>query len=100
MPIGPITILGAKGSKGEYEKVPFDSTKVNVLVPYSRSNENQVGFDVSVAKFGKSVNIEAFKGKRYPAVVEADYEFTASGMEIYEIIKFETAPNAVTAATK
>lgn len=100
MPIGQLTVLGAKASKGEYEGNNYDSTKVNVLIPYSRSNENQKGFEVTVARFGKSGNFQAFKDKKYPIVVEADFEHTATGLEIYEIIKFETAPNAVSQANK
>jgi hypothetical protein len=100
MPIGLLTVLGSKGNKGDYEGTAFDSTKVNVLIPYSRSKENQAGYDVTVAVFGKSANFQAFKGKKYPLVVEADFEHTATGLEIYEIIKFQDSPNAISQAIK
>ncbi|MDP1522833.1 MAG: hypothetical protein Q8M10_06720 [Methylotenera sp.] len=88
--IGNLTIVGAKASKGEYEGTKYDSTKLNVLVPYSRSNQNQQGFDMQSAKLaGDSTNFSKLhlKEKRFPFILECDFEFTATGLEIYEVIK-------------
>lgn len=94
--IGNLTIVGGKGSSGNYEGNDYDSTKLNVLLPYSRSNANAFGMDSITAKFGKSTNAKGFKDKRFPLILECDYEMVPSGqgvlIEIYEIIKInETA---------
>lgn len=103
--IGQLTIVGGRGSKGEYEGTAFDKTTLNVLVPYSRSNKNAFGLDAIPARFGKEENAAPFKeGKHYPLVVECDYEMVAAGggvqIEIYEVIKFINVPNAVSQANK
>lgn len=103
--IGQLTIVGGRGSKGEYEGTAYDKTTLNVLVPYSRSNKNAFGLDAIPARFGNEANALPFKnGRKYPLVVECDYEMVAAGtgvqIEIYEIIKFHDQPNAVTQANK
>ena len=94
--IGQLTIVGGKGSSGEYEGNKYDSTKLNVLLPFSRTNKKAFGFDTSTAKFGDEHNAAQFVGKHYPLVIEADYEMVPSGqgviIEIYEVIKIHERP--------
>lgn len=94
--IGNLTVIGAKAAKGEFEGTKYDSTKLNVLVPYSRSNQNQQGFDMHVAKLAGDSTMFSnlkLKDKRFPFILECDFEHTATGLEIYEVIKINETPN-------
>lgn len=102
--LGNLTIVGGKGSSGDFEGNAYDSTKLNVLLPYSRNNENAFGMDAIPAKFGKSANAKGFKTKRFPLILECDYEMVPSGqgvvIEIYEVIKITESAAPLAQAQK
>lgn len=85
---GKITVVGFKAFKGVIESQSHDFTKLIVLVGFPRKNEMQGGFDAQIAQDltgkGNSENASNWKGKPFPLTIEADYELTTKGLEIYE----------------
>lgn len=83
---GNLTIVGAKQFNGEVEGLKFDHTKLLVMLPFPRARaETNKGFDVIEAPFGKHTNFEQFKNLKFPAVIDAEYEVTTKGIEIFEV---------------
>jgi len=83
---GNLTIVGVKQFKGAVEGLNFDHTKLLVMLPFPRArSEVNTGFDVIEAPYGKSENFLQFKGKKFPLVIEADYEVTTKGIEVFEL---------------
>jgi hypothetical protein len=85
---GQITVVGFKSFKGVIESQSHDFTKLIVLVGFPRKNELQGGFDAQVAQDltgnANSENSVNWKGKKFPLTIEADYELTTKGLEVYE----------------
>jgi hypothetical protein len=83
---GNLTVLGIKQFKGTVEGLAFDHTKLLVSLPFPRARaESNLGFDVIEVPYGKSDNFEQFKGKKFPLTIDADYEVTTKGLEVFEL---------------
>jgi hypothetical protein len=83
---GNLTVLGVKQFKGTVEGLSFDHTKLLVSLPFPRARaESNLGFDVIEVPYGKSENFEAFVGKKFPLQIDADYEVTTKGLEVFEL---------------
>lgn len=83
---GNLTVVGVKQFKGEVEGVNFDHTKLLLLLPFPRARaESNKGFDVTEAPFGTHKNFEQFKNLKFPVVVDAEYEVTTKGIEVFEV---------------
>lgn len=82
---GNLTIVGVKRFEGEVEGVKFNHTKLLVLLPFPRARaETNRGFDVVESNYGKQENFEKFQGLKFPAVIDAEYEVTTKGLEVFE----------------
>jgi hypothetical protein len=91
---GNLTIVGVKQFKGAVEGLNFDHTKLMVMLPFPRARaEVNAGFDVIEVPYGTSDNFAQFKGRKFPLVVEADYEVTTKGLEVFELKQVQ-APKA------
>lgn len=74
-----LTITGMKGSKGDYEGVAFDSTKVYAMTPMDESKGVAKGFATVEYPFGKADEFDKFKHLTFPFKAECDMEFVTSG---------------------
>ena len=91
---GNLTVIGVKQFKGEVEGVNFDHTKLLVMLPFPRARaETNNGFDVIEAPFGNHENFKQFSGRKFPLVIDADYEITTKGIEIFEAKLPQPKPN-------
>lgn len=73
------TVTGMKASKGDYEGVAFDSTKVYILTDMDESKGNAKGFASVEYPFGKSEMYEGFKHLTFPFKAECECEFVTNG---------------------
>lgn len=82
---GNLTIVGAKQFKGEVEGVSFNHTKLLLLLPFPRARaETNKGFDVIEAPYGTHENFQKFINVKFPCTIDADYEVTTKGVEVFE----------------
>lgn len=88
-----LTIVGVKQFKGEVEGVHFDHTKCVVLLPFpkARAASNQ-GFESLEAPYGLSDNFKRFDGRKFPLVLDCEYEVTTKGIEIFDVTFPVNAP--------
>ena len=81
---GQLTVVGAKQFNDTVEGVKYNHTKLLVLLPFPRSRiESNCGNDVAQAPFGTFENYAQFKNAKYPLVIDAEYEVTTRGIEIF-----------------
>lgn len=81
-----LTVIGAKQFNGEVEGQKFNHTKLLVMLPFPRARAtSNIGFDAIDATYGTSDNFKQFEGKKFPLVIEADYEINTKGIEIFEV---------------
>lgn len=82
---GNLTIVGVKQFNGEVEGLKFNHTKLMVLLPFPRARaETNRGFDVVESNYGTHENFQKFINLKFPATIEAEYEVTTKGLEIFE----------------
>lgn len=82
----PMTVLGAKSSKGSFEGKAYDSTTVFYQADL-QEGENFAGqLGVSI-KWGTSVNFEKIKNLSYPFNAEATLEQVSNGSTTTLIVK-------------
>lgn len=77
-----VTILGAKGFKGEVEGTKYDSTTLYVLMDVSERAGTEVGQNVQPMKFGKEEEFQKIKALPFPIQAELVINFTTKGPEI------------------
>lgn len=83
---GNLTILGVKQFKGKVEGLDFDHTKLLVSLPFPRARaESNLGFDVLEVPYGKADNFAMFKGRHFPLTIDAEYEVTTKGIEVFDL---------------
>jgi len=75
-------VLGAKGSKGTYEGVDYDYTKLYVVLDVSDRSGTEVGFNASPMVWGLAENFEAIKNVKYPAMFDLEVRLTTKGYEV------------------
>lgn len=74
-----LKILGMKASKGTFEGVSFDSTRVYVEVPLDDSKGNAKGFASAEYVLGLSTEYEKFKDLNFPFEAKATLEIVTTG---------------------
>lgn len=81
-----VVITGAKGSKGEYEGRPFDSTKIYVQTMMDPSKGTMVGTATEQYDWGLSDNFDKIKGLKFPLQAKVDFEQVTSGKSSKTIV--------------
>lgn len=81
-----MVVLGAKGSKGDFNGKPYDSTTVFFQADLQEGDNfcGQVGESL---KWGASANFEKIKHLEYPLQAEATLEQVSNGKSMVTIIK-------------
>ena len=81
-----LVVQGAKGSKGEYNGKPYDSTTVFFQADLQEGDNfcGQVGESL---KWGTSANFEKIKHLEYPLQAELTMEQVSNGKNMVTIIK-------------
>ena len=74
-----VNVIGMKASKGDYEGVAFDSTKVYVLVDLDGSKGQAKGQAVTEYPMGPASNFDKFKHLLFPFKADADMEVISTG---------------------
>lgn len=74
-----LTITGMKASKGEYEGVGFDSTKVYAMTDMDETKGNAKGFATVEYVFNKSDEYEKFKHLSFPFKADCELDFVTNG---------------------
>ncbi|MBN8490102.1 MAG: hypothetical protein J0M00_01550 [Burkholderiales bacterium] len=74
-----ITVFGMKASKGDYEGVEFDSTKVYTLTSMDESKGNMKGQACVEYTLGLSEEYDKFKHLPFPFDADAEFEIVTTG---------------------
>lgn len=74
-----VTVLGMKRSKGTFEGVAFDSTRIFVEETLGANNEDVRGCAVVTHKLGDSTEFEKYAQLTFPLRAELAIEFVATG---------------------
>jgi len=69
---GQLTVVGVKSFKGIVEGTAYDTTKLNIVTPYPSQNPNQLGSEFTVVPYGDSTNIDKFRGKAFPILIDCE----------------------------
>lgn len=74
-----VTVVGMKGSKGEFEGTKYDSTKVYVETSLDESKGTAKGVSTVEYSFGSAEEFEKFKHLNFPFVAVAEMEIVTTG---------------------
>lgn len=81
-----VVITGAKGSKGEYEGRPFDSTKIYVQTRLDPTKGTMAGMATEEYTWGTSENFEKIKDLKFPIQANVDFENVSNGRSSKTIV--------------
>lgn len=74
-----LTVTGMKASKGDFEGIVFDSTKVYAMTDMDESKGNAKGFATVEYSFAKADEFDKFKHLTFPFKADCEMEFVTSG---------------------
>jgi len=83
-----IVVTGFKASKGTYEGVDYDSTKVYALVDMDGKGGNSIGQSTATFVFGTSETFQGYKhlAQSLPARAIAEFEMVTNGVDVKQVL--------------
>lgn len=82
-----LTVYGMKASKGDYEGVEFDSTKLYTLMPMDEAKGNAKGQAAAEFNIGDSGAFDSFKHLPFPFEADVEIEVVTTGKQVRQLVR-------------